>query len=195
MPKFPTFPILYDDVLKLSISKLKEWHYLEPEQIKSGSIHWNTNGNQKSNITIRVNTQSEQPYIELNYLYHNTPRNYKIQLVTQPSNLGKGQIWYFKCPVTKKHCRKLYLINGYFLHREAFNGCMYKTQTQSKKAREIEKKLRPLFKKDYLSKELDKKYFKKVYAGKPTKRYLRLMKQVQEASKLTLEEVINMMFK
>ncbi len=195
MPKFPTFPILYDDVLQLSITNLREWHYLEPEQIKSGLIHWNINGNQKSNIAIRVNTQSKQHYIELNYLYNNTPRNYKIQLVTKPSNLGIGQIWYFKCPVTKKHCRKLYLINGYFLHREAFNGCMYKTQIQSKKAREIEKKLRPLLKTDYLCEQLNKKYFKKVYAGKLTKRYLRLMEQVKKASKITVEEAVKLIMK
>ena len=181
MPKTYTFPTLYNEALQISISKLKEWEYLNPEQIKSGTLNWSSNGNPTGSISIQVNTHCEQPYIELNYKYRDEPRNYKLSLVSMPSNLGKGLIWYFLCPQTNKRCRKLYSIEGYFLHREAFNGCMYETQTQSKKYRQMDKTLGAYLKEDELYSQLYQKHFKKTYAGKPTKKYLRIIEQIKKA--------------
>jgi len=189
MAKFPTFPTLYNEALQISISKLKEWEYLNPEQIKSGTLTWSRNGNETGSISIKVNTHSEQPYIELDYKYRDEPRNYKVSLVSMPSNLGKGLIWYFFCPQTNKRCRKLYSIGGYFLHREAFNGCMYETQTQSKKYRQLDKTLGAYFKIDDLYSQLYQKHFKKTYAGKPTKKYLRIMEQIQKAESIPYHEI------
>ena len=70
MPKPYTFPTLFDEVLQLSITKLKELQYLNPEQIVSGTLTWGSNGNKTAVISIKVNTQSEQPYIELYYKYN-----------------------------------------------------------------------------------------------------------------------------
>jgi hypothetical protein len=189
MPKPHTFPTLYNEALQISISKLKGWGYLDPEQFKSGTLNWSRNGNPTGSISIQVNTHSEQPYIELDYKYRDEPRNYKVRLVSMPSNLGKGLIWYFLCPQTKKRCRKLYSIGGYFLHREAFNGCMYETQTQSKKYRQLDKTLGAYIKSDNLYSELYKKNFKKTYAGKPTKKYLRIMEQIQKAESIPYHEI------
>ena len=180
MPKPYTFPTLYNEALQLSVSKLKGWGYLEPGQIKSGSINWSRNGNQTGSISITVNTRCEQPYIELNYKYKDEPRKYKVHLTSTRSNLDLGEIWYFICPQTKKRCRKLYSIGGYFLHREAFVGCLYETQTQSKKYRELNNTFGAFLRTDMISDELYKKHFKKQYAGKPTKRYLRIMEKIQE---------------
>ena len=193
MPKPHTFPTLYNEALQISISKLKEWEYLNPEQIKSGTITWSRNGSQTGSISIKVNTHSEQPYIELDYKYRDEPRNYKVYLTSTPSNLNKGEIWYFICPQTKKRCRKLYSIGGYFLHREAFNGCMYESQTQSKKYRQLDK-LMAFFEIENLYSELYKKNFKKTYAGKPTKRYLRIMEQIQKAESIPYHEIERVMF-
>lgn len=189
MPKPHTFPTLYNEALQIHISKLKCWGYLDPEQIKSGKLNWIRNGNPTGSISIRVNTHSEQPYIELDYKYRDEPRNYKVNLTSTPSNLNRGEIWYFICPQTKKRCRKLYSIGGYFLHREAFNGCMYETQTQSKKYRQLDKTLGAYFKSDTLYDQLNKKNFKKTYAGKPTKRYLRIMEQIQKAESIPYYEI------
>jgi hypothetical protein len=189
MPKPYTFPTLYNEALQIHISKLKGWGYLDPKQIKSGTLNWSRNGNPTGSISIQVNTHSEQPYIELDYKYRDEPRNYKVYLTSTPSNLNKGEIWYFICPQTKKRCRKLYSIGGYFLHREAFNGCMYETQTQSKKYRQLDKTLGAYFKIDNLYSELYKKNFKKTYAGKPTKRYLRIMEQIQKAESIPYHEI------
>ena len=189
MPKPHTFPTLYNEALQIHISKLKGWGYLNPEQIKSGTLNWSRNGNPTGSISIQSNTHSEQPYIELDYKYRDEPRNYKVYLTSTPSNLNKGEIWYFICPQTKKRCRKLYLIGGYFLHREAFNGCMYETQTQSKTYRQLDKTLGAYFKSDNLYNELYKKNFKKTYAGKPTKRYLRIMEQIQKAESIPYHQI------
>lgn len=189
MPKPHTFPTLYNEALQIHISKLKVWGYLNPEQIKSGTLNWSRNGNPIGSISIQVNTHSEQPYIELDYKYRDEPRNYKVYLTSTPSNLNRGKIWYFICPQTKKRCRKLYSIGGYFLHREAFNGCMYETQTQSKKYRQLDKILGAYFKSDNLYSELYKKNFKKSYAGKPTKKYLRIMEQIQKAESIPYHEI------
>jgi hypothetical protein len=193
MPKPQTFPTLYNETLQISISKLKGWGYLNPEQIKSGTLNWSRNGSPTGSISIRVNTHSEQPYIELDYKYRDEHRNYKVYLTSTPSNLSRGEIWYFICPQTKKRCRKLYLIDGCFLHREAFSGCMYETQTQSKKYRRLNKTLNAYFKIDDLYSELDKKHFKKTYAGKPTKKYLRIMEQIQKIESIPYQEIIKAM--
>lgn len=189
MPKPYTFPTLYDEALQISISILKGWGYLDPGHFKSGTITWSRNGNKTGRISIRVNTLSEQPYIELEYKYRDEPRNYKVRLVSIPSNLGKGKIWYFLCPQTNKRCRKLYSIGGYFYHREAFNACMYDCQTKSKYYRKLDKTLGAYFRTDKLYEQLYKKHFKKTYAGKPTKKYLRIMGQIQRVESITCHKI------
>jgi hypothetical protein len=193
MPKPHTFPTLYNEALQIHISKLKGWGYLNAKQIKNGTINWSNNGNPTGSISIQVNTQSEQQYIELDYKYRDESRNYKVYFITTRSNLNRGEIWYFICPQTKKRCRKLYSIGGYFLHREAFNGCMYETQTQSKKYRQLDKRLGAYFKRGSLHSDLNKKNFKKTYAGKPTKRYLKLSQQVQIANSIQYHEIERLM--
>lgn len=189
MPKPYTFPTLYDEALQISISKLKEWEYLHPNQIKSGTITWSRNGNKTGSISIQVNTHDEECYIELDYKYRDEPRNYKVYLTSNPSNLNRGKIWYFICPQTNNRCRKLYSIGGYFLHRAAFNGCMYESQTHSKKWRQIEKLYGSYFESDKCYEELYSKHFKKFYNGKPTKRYLKLIKKINEAESFTASEI------
>lgn len=189
MPKPNTYPTLYNEALQINISKLKIWGYFQPGQIKSGKINWSRNGNQIGSISIQVNTRNELPYIELDYTYRHEARSYKVYLISKPTNLNKGKIWYFICPQTKKLCRILYSIGGYFLHREAFEGCMYETQIQSKKNRQLDKTFGAYFKTDNLYSELYKKNFKKMYAGKPTKKYLRIMEQIQKAENISFQEI------
>ena len=195
MPKIATYPTLYDEVLQISITKLKEWNYLEPNNYKSGVISWSRNGIKHSSISIAVNTLNENTEIELSYNWNDEPRKYKIQLVSMPSNLGKGLIWFFLCPHTNKRCRKIFSIGGYFLHREAFKGCYYETQTQSKYYRNLDKTLGAYFRTDRLYEQLYKKHFKKMYAGKPTKKYLRIMEQIQKAESIPYSEIERLMIK
>ena len=67
---------------------------------------------------------------------------------------------------------------------------MYDCQTKCKKDRQFDKTLGACFKIDDLYDELFKKYSKKTYAGKPTKRYLKILKQIQKVGKHTLQQKI-----
>jgi hypothetical protein len=189
MPKPHTFPTLYDDLKTVSISFLTKHGYLKPNKYQSGVITWSRGGENIGSISIRVNTQPENPYLEMDYKCNETPINYKVQLVSVLSNLGKGVVWYFVCPYTGKRCRKLYLAATYFYHRSAFIGCVYEKQTQSKKSRNLDKTLGVYFQTDQLFEQLYKKHFKKQYAGIPTKKYLKLTQQIQRAESIPYHEI------
>ena len=193
MAKNPTFPTLYNEALQINISKFKKWGYLETNHIINSTLNWSRNGQQIASISISVHTNSPQPFIMLDYNHNKEPKNYKIYLTSTPSNLNKGLIWYFICPKTNKRCRKLYLVDGYFLHREAFNGCMYETQTYSKKNRDLFKIIDPYFKSDKLYEQLYKKHLKKSYAGKPTKKYLKITEQIQRAESIPYQKIEKLM--
>lgn len=188
MPKPYIFPTLYDDVLQVSVSNLKKWGYLKPYIYKSGTITWSRNGEKTASISIAVNTYAESPYLELSYTNNGQPIEYRVQLVTVPSNIGKGVVWYFLCPHTNKQCRKLYSVGAKFLHREAYTGCMYEKQTYSPKNRRLVNMYEKLFNSDKLYKELYSKHFRKTYAGRPTKRYLKLMQKIREAESVPYTE-------
>jgi hypothetical protein len=177
MSKYPTYPTLYDDVLQISVTQLKKWELLYPNEVVGGELSCRGNKNDLDSVSITV-YNLEQRYVELDYTYNNENRNYKVQLVSVSSNLGLGEIWYFLCPETNKQCRKLYFINGYFYHREAFKGCMYECQTKSKSYRDSI--FKTFSKSSNCLIEVTKKYFKQSYAGKPTRRYLKLLKKVNQ---------------
>lgn len=195
MPKPYTFPTLYNEVLQLKISELKKWEYLNPNKIQSGTITWNRNGNKTGSISITVITSKKNPFVEFSYTYNDNSRNYKVKLISVPSNLGKGIIWYFLCPKTNKRCRILYSINGYFYHREAFKKGMYESQRLSKSLRQMDKTFGAYFKVDNLYSQLYQKHFKKTYAGKPTKRYLKIMRELKKSEDITFADIKGMLFK
>jgi hypothetical protein len=66
---------------------------------------------------------------------------------------------------------------------------MYEAQTQSKKYRQLDKTLGAYFKTDDLYSQLYQKHFTKTYAGKPTKKYLRIMEQIQKAESISYHEI------
>jgi hypothetical protein len=186
MPKPHTYPTLFDDVKTISITFLTKHGYLKPNQWRNGTITWSRNGNKTGSISIGIYTNPENSYLELDYKCNEAPINYRVQLISAPSNLGKGVVWYFVCPHTGKRCRKLYLADTYFYHRSAFRGCMYEKQTQSKKSRYFDKTLGAYFRTDQLFEQLYKKHFKKQYAGKPTKKYLKLLEKARKSEAIPL---------
>ena len=195
MAKPYTFPTLYDEALQIHISKLKEWGYLQPSHIKSGTLTWSVRGQKRGSISILVNTYNEHHFMVLDYKFNDEDRKYKISLAQVPSNLGKGSMWFFLCPQTGKLCRKLYSIGGYFFHREAFKGCMYESQTQSKHYRSLKKIYGTYLQADNVYEQLFSKNFKSHYAGKPTKKYVKLTKMVGQIEKLSLREIEEMYLK
>lgn len=194
MPKPHTFPILYDDLKTISIQFLTKHGYLKPNQWQNGTLKWSRNGIPTGSISIKVCTMPECSFIELDYKCNETPINYRVQLISAPSNLGKGVVWYFVCPHTGKRCRKLYLADTNFYHRSALRGCMYEKQTQSKNYRQLDKSIGAYFKSNDLYNELNKNNFKKTYAGKPTKKYLRILEQIQKLSEISVENLEKLLF-
>jgi len=183
MPNKFTYPILLDKTKIISISKLKELGYLMPYCIKSGVIVWIKAGKKSGRIGIYSN-MLEEPFIRLNYKTGNKPVSYEIRLVSQVSNLGKGKIWYFMCPVTNQKCKKLYKAGKYFLHRDAFPDAMYECQTYSVNQRNMNKVFDAVFGIDKYDKLLYQKYFKTHYNGKPTKKYLRILEKKNMSDKM-----------
>lgn len=195
MAKFPTFPTVYEERKSFSIADLRRWGYLVSGQRKRGTINWSRNGYPNGSISIFVNMDLKKPYLTVDYVLHKKKEvTYNISLMPVPSNLGKGLVWYFLCPYTNKLCRKLYSIDGYFMHREAVKG-YYEKQIQSKHYRHIENTFGPVFQREKLYDQLYAKHFRKFYNGKPTKRYLKIMGQLQAASGVSEQDLVNAMIR
>jgi hypothetical protein len=162
----------------LTVTKLKEWGYLN-NGIKEGVISWSISGEVHSRIGIKSNISEYNKFITLDYNQNGEVINYNVHFVSIPSNLGKGEILYFVCPSTGKHCRKLYLNSKYFLHREAFNYLYYEKQNESKKNRRLISILDKVYLKDEVYKQQFKKHFKTHYNGKVTKRYQKILDKIK----------------
>lgn len=183
MPKPPTFPPLFDNALQLDMKTLKKFDYLKAGQIKAGVLTWSRNGSTTGEISFQVNTTLEPFELTLKYSFRNEPREYSICIVSQPANLGKGEIWHFVCPKTGLLCRKLYSVDGYFYHRKAFAGAMYDSQTLSRKVRHFQQTFGALIGKYDIYQQIGQKHLKKHYRGKPTKKYAKLYAQLEKAKR------------
>lgn len=192
MGRYGNYPTTINNLKTLSITELTKWEYLTNNN-KSGIINWSINGIKTSSISISAYINEANKYIELNYNWNNQSIVYKVCIVEVASNLGKGTIKYFICPSTNKQCRKLYLYNGYFLHRTAFSGLYYEKQIESKKNRNLLKVFEKVFLPDSITETLYKKYFKTHYKGKPTKKYLKLISKIDLANSYPSETFENLL--
>lgn len=141
MARMATFPTTVEDLRTLEIAFLNKHGYLKIQGQKTGTVTWtNPNSGTKNSISIAVNlNDDERGTMRLWYTANETEKmDYCVHLVSQPSNLGKGRVWYFVCPKTGNLCRKLYYRPYLFVSRFAFN-LMYRKQIESKKMREWQK--------------------------------------------------------
>jgi len=187
MGRYSTWPTLIDDLSYLDIKELRGWGYLKEGTRKSGSITWSRNGMKTAAISIR-SIIDRNPRIILSYSIDGESVEYNVMLAEIQSNLGNGSYFQFVCPKTFVRCRKLHLINGYFMHRSVLRNAMYETQTQSKSYRRIKWAFEPYVLQDKYYEELYKPYFKTHYKGRPTKRYKWLMEELRKADQMTLEK-------
>ena len=193
MSRYSTYPYLFDEEKFISTTNLLKWGYLREHSLRSGTITWSINGNETSSIGINVKINEYQAYLMVNYKCNETDYNYKILLDSIPSNLGNGKIWFFICPFTFKRCRKLHLINERFMHRSNLPSGMYSIQTESKNWRLMSRVYGSSFKLDGYYEEIYSKHFKTHYKGKPTKRYVKLMKQISLAERISHEDIENLL--
>lgn len=89
--------------------------------------------------------------------YEGEHRKVTVSLCSEPSNLGKGQVWYFLCPYTGRKCRTLFLNGKVIASRYAFCH-VYSYQNESR----INRLLSSFGKND----SPERKYGKKTYKGK-----------------------------
>jgi len=189
MPRPSNYPITYEDCKSLEIKLLKKNNYLQSNQLNECIIRWYINEETTGKMQLIVNTLSANPYIELSYTLNEEGIQYKVQLIKEKSNLGIGEIWYFICPFTNKRCRKLYLLNKYFSHRNRFKGVFYEKQILSKSNRKI---LGIFSKIDQINNaivETESKHFRRYYNKTRTKRLVKLRKIINQ--EIDIKEINN----
>ncbi|APZ46314.1 hypothetical protein BW723_08390 [Polaribacter reichenbachii] len=189
MAKNYTFPILFDEIKSLSITDLKKLKYLQKNLSFNGNVYWKSRGESTGSISINTSLINDNNFVEFIYTCNDKSYNYKVDLVSIKSNLNNADIWYFKCKFTGIRCRKLHLINGRFQHRSILKTGMYSSQTRSKYYRSLEKVYGAYFESDNHYSELYSKHFKKYYNGKPTKKYLKLLEQINKAESIDKSDI------
>lgn len=193
MSKHPTFPFILDRAQTLSIGRLNAWGVLTPGQSRSGVIYWGEADDRQASVGYfaSVSREAGQAYIHFRYAYDGEQIQWRVPLVCVPANIGKGLVWFFRCPITGKRCKKLHLVNGRFVHRSAIRGAMYKRQTESKKWRSVSRLFDLHDLRAGVWDEIHKPYFKAEYRGKETRRCARLIRKLQRAeSGVNVEQVL-----
>lgn len=168
-----------EDCRTISLSDLKKWQCLKPNYRHTTVIKCSRNGVVNSKIGIMVDTTTERPYIQLDYTWMGKDIKYTIDLIAKESNLKKGSFYFLMvCPKTGLYCRKVYLLNGMFLHRNAY-ATLYDCQAESKKQRSLRKVYARYFASEHAYEEIYSKGFTKMFMGKLTHRYRRLLKKIE----------------
>lgn len=193
MPRHSTYPITYEDCKSIEIKILKKNNYLQSNQINKCIICWYTNEETTGRMQVIVNTMNDKPYVVLIYKLNEQSIQYKVQLVSERSNLGIGEIWYFICPFTNKRCRKLYLLNKYFSHRNRCKGVFYEKQLLSKSNRKSLGIFRKIDQINNAIEETKSKHFRRYYNKSKTKRLVKLRKIINQ--EIDIKEISNIKIK
>jgi len=180
-------PTVYNELKQISISDLKRWDYLNDGCIRNGSIQWSIEGIQTATIGVYVNLATHS-YLELRYKVNDTSINYKVELVRKPSNLGKGFVFYFLCPFSRKLSKKLYLNGKHFVNRTMIEG-LYECQRWSSRDKLLFANYDYLENVSKALELLESKHFMKYYDGRPTKRYLKIIHLIEYAKRQPYQSI------
>ena len=153
--RFSTSATIIDDYLQFSIADLKKFGYFTPIGFKSGKLGWSDT---EANIGITVDNAKRT--VTLDYVVDGERHmRYKVFIHEVGSNIGKGVVRYFRCPITHTLCRKLYLYGDVFVSRKAMGDVLYRSQVESKEKRMW---------RQLLGDDFSQKYRKEYYRGKLT---------------------------
>lgn len=118
------------EAARIELSFLLKNGYLKKGKLIRGTLQWHCRGEPTGSITL-ISSYFEND-IWLRLMYKITDRttgevkeyDYKIYLEVLRSNLGKGEVPYFVCPVSGRRCRILYRAYGYerWKSREAYQN-------------------------------------------------------------------------
>lgn len=167
--------------LRISLSYLFKRGYLIRGAEISSALSWSDNwGNNTGTVGIKTCFKDSEKWIRLVYTVTDNRtgekinRDYKVYITSIDSNLGKGKVYYFVCPVSGSRCRILYRAYGshYFRCRTAYRYRLYYyAQSISKYSYATER----FFKLEKDIEKLNKTRLKTTYRGKETRTYKRLM--------------------
>lgn len=181
MPNYSRDVYTTDECRRIELSYLFKNKLIEKGCIIPNIVlSWSNGFGKSSSIGIETCLTDEEQYIRLHYTITKSDgskkdMDYKIYLHSQPSNLGKGEVYYFICPVSNKKCRILYMAYGSEIYKskQAYrNRIYYPIQTVSKNYYYLQR----YFDLERLAEKMARGKMKTHYRGKPTKTYLRYMK-------------------
>lgn len=175
MGRTPKFPVILEDLMVLSVSKFK---------IKAGTFTECTLDYRSIEFKCSIVAREEGGIFKIESI--NGKYSWIINLHAVCSNLGKSKYYLFECPVIQKTCRKLYFFDEKFQHRDNI-PVNYEQQNRARHYRGLERLFR--FELGTVGDEMLKPYFKTYYRGRPTKRFLRIMKKIKEEEQFYRENV------
>lgn len=186
MGRYSTGAPIAEASVRLSLTYLIREGFVRQGEYSSGSLNW-TNG---CSVQIFCVCLDGAKYVQLTYGAtingETVKHNHKIKLAAIPSNLGKGEVLYFVCPVSGRLCRYLYLSPQTlkFVSREANPARIYyRSQLSSK----LDKSNDRYWAIESILKKLGKERHLLKYSGRKTRyalRIERLLKKRARADKL-----------
>lgn len=177
MGRHTTGAIHTKGALRIELKYLLKQGFIKKNCNIQGTLNW-SNG---SSISILTSYTEEEKYIRL--VYHITDNttgekqhyDYKIELAEAPSNLGKGKVLYFVCPVSWNKCRILYKCYGSpkWKCRKAYKTRIY---YESQMGSNLGYHNTRYWQLDKQIKELEAQRKSYSYKGRITKRYIKLQR-------------------
>ena len=164
-----------EEALDLSIFRLNKWSLLSGFTSSTLTWRWRLSG-RKCSIGIIVDVR-DNPYVRLQYTKTDQEGNkkdfdYQVPLVTTPCNFG-GKRYWFCCRVCGKKVGCLYLGKEYFICRTCAD-LTYESRNESRMGRPGG--IGHFIVSDRKIEELMKNIKREYYAGKPTRKYKRVLK-------------------
>lgn len=170
---------ILEETASLSLNQFKQIGLLNFEDFRQRKVDFNDG----SNILIDPKEDSDGVRsFDLKYSFQGHLKNYSIRLDYLSSNLRKGKVCYFVCPIGENLCRKLYFDSscGLFVSQKSFQG-RYEIQTISPGQRNQESERKKIQANREAVMQLEQvKGIRYYYKGKPTKRYKRLKRMREE---------------
>ncbi|MEO7294363.1 MAG: hypothetical protein ABIW34_14740 [Ginsengibacter sp.] len=126
MGRWSTGAITVNDCLRFKIQLFAK-EFSKEFALGKGKITWSTGASiaftiTKNNFGLSLNLEYQKTVEG-----EQTPVNYRVNIESIQSDLGKGEIYFFVCPFTFKRCKTLYMGYGslYFKSRKVYKHRIY----------------------------------------------------------------------
>ena len=180
MGRYSTGATTVEVAQRIEMSYLIKRGYFSCFSEQYGSHTQQLSWTDSSSIGVETVHKPNETYLRLYYTItdrtgEKTEMDYKVFIEYKPSNLGKGNVLYFRCPISNKRCRILYRAYGsqYFKAKEAYKFRLYyAAQKVSKTYLILDRKFAAEAKLEKLIRQ--KKRNQRTFKGKLTKHSLKV---------------------